>query len=217
MLISHKFKFLSICIPKTATKSLRHTLSQYIDITGNPNAKNKETFYQHEIAKSAKQKFIERQWDWNDYFKYTIIRNPWARYASLYTWSQHTYEEFKKLPYESLNPIHKHHLSTFDAMYNKDSKLDNVAILKRIINSNQSQDEFYLIDNQIAVNYIGRMENIDRDFLHICKMVNIDTPPKLKYENKSYAYSYKDLYNQELVDLVAQKEKYTIDHYGYQY
>ena len=86
MLISHKHKFITIDIPKTGTRSMRMSLEPLgvIDIAGGPYATQDNPFEQHGSALSAKKQFIEKNWNWKEYYKWIIVRNPWNRYFSFF-------------------------------------------------------------------------------------------------------------------------------------
>ncbi len=214
MLISHKHKFAFFNIPKTGTVSTRFMLEKYCDIIGGA-FEDGINFYQHETAYTAKEKFCNSGWNWDEYFKFTIVRNPWHRYASLYVWSQNT---FAKLDMEDYNKLSKLDQATYNA-YNKwfnRLNFDQKRILRFLINHNPSQDYFFLINNKNAMNYTGRMENIHAELEHFSHTVGIKDV-KTEHQQKSKPYEYKDFYDQELIDLVAKKEEYTIDNFSYQY
>ena len=82
MLISHSHKFITIDIPKTATRSLRETLvpQNVIDIVGEPR-KNVD-FYQHGTAQQCLKSLRKSNKNFSDYFSFVIVRNPWDRYYS---------------------------------------------------------------------------------------------------------------------------------------
>ena len=102
MLISHKHKFITIDIPKTGTRSLRETLLplNIIDVRGLPNLDSE--FYQHDGAIRAKKQFSKKGWSWNDYFKFTIVRNPWNRYFSFFKYFKSYSEKYLRRD-ESIN------------------------------------------------------------------------------------------------------------------
>ena len=81
MILSHKYKFVTIDIPKTGTRSLRESLPLgVIDECGKANFEAE--FYQHDGAIRLKKQFKKNNWNWSCYFKFTVVRNPWARYFS---------------------------------------------------------------------------------------------------------------------------------------
>lgn len=215
MLVSHKFKYLIINIPKTGTLSRKLALKNYYDIQGGPHHSE---FYQHDTATSLKDKFAARDWKWGDYFKYVTIRNPWARFASYYSWGTNLCEQNKNKTPQELHPSVAHSVSSFSKLAERCNN-DPQRIIERIINIQLSQDKYFINEEDILVDYIARLETIDYDFKFLCSKVGIHPAPALNNNNqhRSEPYNYKDLYNQKLIDLVAEKEKYIIDKYRYQY
>lgn len=216
MLISHKHKFITIDIPKTGTASYAYTLMPYIDIKGVQKHEVGESspFYQHENSEGAKLKFSQLGFDWNQYFKYVTIRNPWVRFASFYMWVKN------KFDLESSKKTHSLGLQIFVNRWKKIFDMceyDQIKILKHIIKANKSQDYYFVSNNMVLVDYIAKTEEIDQHFSFLCSKVGINPAPKLQHKHKNPSYVYKDLYNQELIDMVAEKEKFIIENYGYRY
>lgn len=217
MIISHKHKFIIINIPKTGTRSYRETLHGHVDVTGVGLRHCVETdIYQHERAVDAIPKFKANNWDWDMYFKYTTVRNPWARYASFYWWLQTKYQNFSNRDPNSLNQVQQNALKYFTKVFNR-CNFDDTKIFRDIVDTQYSQDQFFMVNNTIAVDYIARLENIKNDFEFFCKTTDLPTNLVFKHENKNEPYDYKDMYTQELIDIVAEKERYVIDNHGYQY
>jgi hypothetical protein len=218
MLISHKYKFITIDIPKTGTRSYRETLPS--DIQGkafiDEQTPTHLRFYQHETANNIKTKFESNNWEWYSYFKYVTIRNPWARYASYYMWAKTFYENMLKEDLDKVPIPKKNAFLDFESSFEL-LEFNQKKILKQFIINEMSQDSYFMIDNTVAVDYIAQTERIDKDFEHLCKMVGIYLPIKLKHENKNPSYDYRDLYDQELIELVSEKEKHIIKNYEYKY
>ena len=195
MLISHKHKFIKIDIPKTGTRTLRETLNPIgaVDVLGEPNPGN---FYQHASIADVEIGFLKNAWDFDKYFKFTVVRNPWVRYTSFLRW-----------------------------METVDNCLDLSAFKTRgkfnlglIIKKNPSQDYYLFKNNTLSVDMVGRLENLNKDFAVFCNKVGITPIPNLKHSNKSsYKKPYTEYYNQELIDMVAEREKWVIDNFNYDY
>lgn len=95
---------------------------------------------------------------------------------------------------------------------------DNQTVLKNIILNNNSQDSYYCDESgKIIVDHIAEFEDLQNEFVLLCNKVDIETP-KLQHENKSSnSQNMHDIYNQELIDLVAEKEGGVIKFKNYNY
>jgi hypothetical protein len=214
MLISHSHKFITIDIPKTGTRSFRESLYPlgYIDIVGKPFVE--ADFYQHDTAIRAKKQFAKHNFDWNDYFKFTIVRNPWARYFSFFKYFKNYADKFLRRD-ESI-AWGAAEINQGQYCVSLFSNSDEQTILKNIIINNPAQDEYYCDQNgQIIVDHIASFENLSNEFAFLCEQVEI-SPPILHHGNKSSnSQNMHDIYNQELIDLVSLKEKGVIELKGY--
>ena len=141
MLISHTHKFITIDIPKTATRSLRETFvpQNIIDIVGEPRVS--ADFYQHDIACRVQKQFEENGWNWNDYFKFTIVRNPWARYFSFFKYFKSYGEKYSQRD-KSIG-WKKPEINQGKLCVELFKGKDDQTILKNIILKNNSQDSYY--------------------------------------------------------------------------
>lgn len=214
MLISHKHKFITIDIPKTGTRSFRESLLplNIIDLHGQPNLNS--DFYQHDCAIHAKKQFLKNNWNWNDYFKFTIVRNPWVRYFSFFKYFKSYGEKYLRRD-KSINwgnpELYQGKLCV-ELFNDKDDR----TVLKNIILNNDSQDSYYCNTNgEIIVDHIASFENLENEFIFLCNQVGINAP-HLKHGNKSCnTQNIYEIYNQELIDLVTKKEKSVIQLKGY--
>ena len=216
MLISHKHKFITIDIPKTGTRSMRVSLEplNITDIIGGPYATQDNPFEQHGSVSSAKKQFIEKNWNWKEYYKWIIVRNPWDRYFSFFKYFKNYADKFlrrdKSIVWGSTE-INQGKLCV-ELFKNK----DNQTVLKNIILNNSSQDTYYCNEiGEIIVDHIAEFENLQNEFVFLCDQVGIQTP-NLQHGNKSpNLQNMHEIYNQQLIDLVAQKEKHVIELKGY--
>jgi hypothetical protein len=215
MLISHKHKFLIIAIPKTASSSIRRTLVSLgvVDERVCPRPVHKNEFKQHGTISEAITEFNKRSWNYNDYFKYSIVRNPWDRYLSFLTYYK-TRLDF----YKNNKPLNNNQKIQKNQIIRRFNNKTDREILRDLIIQNPAQS-FYLVDsnNNIIMDRIGQLENIQNDFNDFCRSVKI-TEQLLLHKNKSkFTLSKTDLYTQELVDMVMEKEKWVINEYGYDF
>lgn len=86
MRISHQHRFVFFASPKTGSRSVRKLLDAYSEIHGKPADEVTEDFpfYNHMRPVELRDVFASRGWDFDDYFKFVMVRNPWSRLVSLY-------------------------------------------------------------------------------------------------------------------------------------
>ena len=186
MIISHKHKFISLDPPKTGTNYRQNLLWNYGDFVKD---------LQHANLEEVRNYF--HQYDLSDYFTFTFVRNPWKRYLS---WFHH----FSKVN-------HNHDLSPqkfYNFMFRYLSKKPQTKI------SRITLPQSYWFENQdeINVNFIGCLENLKEDMEFVLRKIEINPPMRNEAANKSkYKLNFHDAYNQELIDLVAKKEKRVIE------
>lgn len=216
MLISHKYKFITIDIPKTGTRSLRETIMplNIIDIVGTPTGSN--GFNQHGSVQSCIESLLNINKNFYDYYSFCIVRNPWDRYLSFFKYYRQFYNEFTNKPELQIPVDRLKQLEFCKKMFEENKK--DCDILKIIILGQESQCKYFIDKNQkTLVNHVGKFEKINEEFNLLCNNVNIHPIPQLKHENQTEKIKYKDIYSQELVDIVAKKEKYIIEKYNYIY
>lgn len=88
--------------------------------------------------------------------------------------------------------------------------------MEKIIKTFPSQDSYLYKNGNLAIDMVGQLETMETSFSSFCHKVGIKTPPKLQHSNKSeYKAHYTEYYTQELIDMVAEKEKWVIDKFNY--
>ena len=216
MLISNKHKFITIDIPKTATRSLRETLlpQNVIDIAGEPNLS--ADFYQHGTAMQCSESLQKLNKNFSDYFSFVIVRNPWDRYYSFFKYFKEYAEKYKNKD-ESISwnaPEITQGKLCEELFANKSDEI----VLRNIIINNECQSDYYANEkNEIMVSHIAKFENLNKEFELLCNQVNVNYSP-LVHGNKSLIKSsYHNIYTNETINLVAEKEKRVIQLKGYKY
>ena len=80
MRISHKYKFVFLSKWKCASESIRDALGPFSDI----DSSQRYPYYHHTNAKALQGHFEIKGWDWDSYYSFITVRNPWNMLASLY-------------------------------------------------------------------------------------------------------------------------------------
>jgi hypothetical protein len=233
MIISHTHKFIFIKSEKTAGTSVESALSQFCsgndvvtpindyrhnrDENGNflHQSMNAEEFIkldlpnlQHVDALTIRRMVPDDVWD--SYLKFSITRNPWDRIISDFFW--------KKRQDPAIKP-RKRFYHYFGVPFNE---LNHVqGMFKEFLNSDQwtNNDRFYVIDNQLCVDFAIRYERLSEDLSDVCKKLELDncSLPRLKSGMRQKNHHYSEYFDEESKSIVAEKHKNDIRLFDYKF
>lgn len=170
-----KYQAIFIHVPKVAGQSIEHFFLDKLNITKkdalplligpNPNSNQGPPKLAHLTAlELLKYKHISPE-NFNTYFKFAFVRNPWSRAVSFY----------KFLGFQSFISFEKFVLEYLSAKNWNDEKRYWFV---------RPQAEFVVDEESaILVDFIGKIENINEDFNFVLKRLNFE-PAKLPYINK---------------------------------
>lgn len=155
----------------------------------------------------------------NRYFVFTFVRNPWARFFSLYN-----YARMERSHYHSNvtgeSSLYGPHLD-FETL--KDASLRDCAHLLfegRLRHDKQWNQWRPQVDwlrddkGEIRVNYVGRVETLSKDMREIFATIGMSysDPPKMNISNRA---DYREAYDDETAQLVAKYYAEDIEAFGY--
>tara|TARA_Y200000002_G_C22620701_1_gene638040 strand:+ start:683 stop:1291 length:609 start_codon:yes stop_codon:yes gene_type:complete len=202
-MISHKLKFIFIHIPKTSGNSLSVFLTDFVNntVTIRDSPAGKDCNVSIICEKRSQKQIKHANIDYykrlygkqiNDYFKFTIVRNPYDRILSYYFYQKCNLQEKN---YET---------------FNRDEFINFVKENKQILN------QYTYIDNSFHIVYF---ENLIDDLKNLdCfkGVIDFNNYPKL---NSSYnsKIDFETIYDKELKDLVFNKFKKDFDIFGYNF
>ena len=132
-------------------------------------------------------------------FKFTIVRNPWDRMVSWYFYHKNWWYDIKtKEAFQS---------------WVKDGMPDHWAIPGKTIDGTNWNNydalsimDFLNNDKNIDLNYIGKVETLDKDMEYICKKTNTEYKP-LPKRNSSKRGHYTEYYDEETKNIVKERFK----------
>jgi hypothetical protein len=221
MIISHTHKFIFLKSTKTAGTSIEAALSQHC--TGNDvvtelgdyrhnrdeqgnwihRAMNGAGFDQEEPALSVRGKVGPDVW--NSYFKFSIVRNPWDRAVSSFSW--HNRRTAK--PQSGL--LHKLGLTRTE----DEARLDAFAEFVR--NGLKTNDRFYIIDGELCVDYVIRYESLQEGYDEVCRRIGVPSSalPRLKSGIRDAGRHYSHYFDDETRDGVRQRHAHDLRLFGY--
>jgi len=210
MLISHKHKAIFIHVPKTAGTSIVKALKPF-DFTIHFKIFN-SPFYTKEMLQKGTafcSKEAIKRLDivtdteiWNKYFKFCFVRNPWDRFVSGY-----------KKPGNTIPFVCKKKDNNNFADYCRNLP-DESPILWH---TKLSQTEHITGEKgNIMVDFVGRFENLQRDFNTICDKIGIKRV-RLAWTNMSWHRHYSEYYDDETKEIIAKRYKKDIEMFGYKF
>ena len=194
-MISHKYKCIFIHIPKCAGTSIENALGHKDNITkkGRGNSQDhrsirmieeplitphlfsstenvrevlRRTRYKKRDHRNPNNEFTVTKEQYNSYYKFTVIRDPWAR---AYSWYKNVIRD-------------QHHAQNY-----KISEVTSFKdFLKGYAGTRKLRPQTYWLksfDGSIKLDFVGRFENLADDFKTACKQMHLDhieLPHKLK-------------------------------------
>ena len=162
MRISHKHKFVFIANQKTASSAIRLALDEYSDIHGVSDVNS--CYYYHTSALSLKKHFEKEGWRWNDYFKFSFVRNPWDLAVSHFFYRNKVLKDCIKIGCEDW--VYKFHEESFVSVgFNNWVKAVDGKMT--FMNGVVSTQKDMLVDenDDCIVDFVGRYENLNDDFV----------------------------------------------------
>ena len=208
MIISHTYKFIFIHINKCAgtsiTKALLPVLGERDLILGcTPEGEklNIESMRQGGLTKHSKAQIIRENVGaeiWNNYFKFSFVRNPWDLTVSQYHWCIKTSWDDEK---NSIKRIKE--LEDFE-----DYLLSPLSCRQNCI------DHISDIYGNINIDYVGKFERLSNDFNEVCERTGLPNI-KIGIHNSTEHLHYTEYYNPLTRDLIKDRHARDIHYFNY--
>ncbi len=232
MLLSHKHKFIYVKTLKTASSSIEIALSKFLGEDDIITASRPDLQRQRGEGRQAqnfrtdheavpKQPFIKRllgrperyhhpsigyyehmpAWRiktyigediWNSYYKFSFERNPWDRQVSYYNYKYRGRD----------NPI----------SFEKSLKNKKKAFVYNY--------ELYSIDGEIALDFVGKYENLAQDFQKVLNTIGLDKDVSLPFTNvtkNSSTKPYRSFYTDESRRIIGEWYRPEIEKFNYEF
>jgi hypothetical protein len=213
-MISHEHKCIFVEVPKTGSTSIReiigappkahlnicqirYNMQHYWTHYGGFKNNLLASFY---LLLSEQKRFEIGERQFNEYFKFGFVRNPWDRVVSLY---------FRK------QSVQKSDEMTFDAFVEW-IKYSSSTCVHPVPHTNQL-DWFVDPHGNVLVDFIGRFENLQDDWATVAEKLGL--PGKLPHVNANpdARKPYTEYYTKKTRELIEYKFRVDIDYFGYQF
>ena len=150
---------------------------------------------QHWMPSRTRKEFGQRIW--NEFFKFTFVRNPWDRLVSFYC-------------YWDLRDV-------FEPGTNfEDFVLDIVKRNKHEAGKRHCPSCIKCLQDPECFDFIGRFENLKEDYEYVCDQIGAEKCT-LPHIHKSKRTHYSHYYDDELKEIVARKYCDDIKYFGYEF
>jgi hypothetical protein len=246
MLLSHRYQFIFIKTVKTAGTSVEsyfepycmfdgeweqsHARNEYVSEAGiiGARAQRHQKLWKRQLRKPKYRNHMPA-WEiknlvgdniWNNYFKFTVVRNPFDKLVSKYL-----FKEMKINNY--YGKVHLFSRKLKSMMSTKKSPLDcaeGETEIERFRSwlkngANPVDRDKYMIENHVCVDYFIRFENLQEDIKEVCERLSLPFDPKripeFKKGHRNNEIPVKDYYDQETEDIVRNLYDWEIKKFGY--
>lgn len=200
MIISKSKKFLFAAYNKTGTTSIENALQPYNSSILHLKLRLMHKMYNKDkrMFKHVRPLYIKEllgDAEWQSYFTFSFVRNPWSRAVSLYYYHKKNPDKY---------PLAQ---KSFEEWVGG----GGTGTIRK------SMSEFVSDDNgNMILDYVGKFENLHQDFEKICQQIGL-SGIELPHLNKSTNNSYRDLYNDRTMKIVADWSKRDIEAFGYEF
>ncbi|GAA4887747.1 hypothetical protein GCM10023311_09450 [Flaviramulus aquimarinus] len=223
-MISHKYKCIFIHIPKCAGTSIESALGHLENYNGRGGQDHRtirmieqpylipKTFSSKEnimeLLRRNKQHHFDKTYNFRNkykvtkqqyksYYKFTIVRNPWAR---AFSWYNNVMRDEMHMKIHGI-----------------DKDISFKGFLLKFAGKGMISPQLYWLKNfngNIPLDFIGHFENLDEDVHKVFKALNMEDttlPHKVKSEQKDF----RDYYDKETNNIILNTYKEEIDLFGY--
>lgn len=238
MIISHKYKFIFIRPTKVAGTSVQVNLAKqcrendivtsvsgYDEKSDKDNfsirARNREGYNGHMYPDEVREKIGEKIW--NEYFKFTITRNPFDLVVSRHFW--HWSRPPKKLSNELKKSNLKRHLvqpSSYMRLMKKLLGTTKKSFPETIkyFDKQWKNTRYYFDENgEPTCDFYIRYENLEEDYKEVC--IHLGMPyeplPRLKVKQRKEKKHYSEYYDEKTKNRVEKIFKKELSFFDYKF
>lgn len=223
-MISHEYQCIFIHIPKCAGTSVEHALGHFDEYVGRSRQDHRsirmierpflspaafrsrdnmcELYrrFRHQYVRTPnnpRNRLTVTKAQYDSYFKFTIVRNPWAR---AYSWYSNAIRD----------EVHRKNLGITE-----DTELTD--FLREFMGRGALRPQLHWIrafDGSIPLDYIGHFESLADDMREISHRLDLDELA-LPHDLRGAGDDYRNHYDDEAIDIVATSYREEIAMLGY--
>ena len=206
-MINHKHKYIYTKVAKAGSTSIQKMLKKTSD------EKDLAHLGHWHLADDIDE-------DTKDYFKFTFVRNPWDRAVSYYHYKRKKERQKNKISYFTKFTFEQFLLEPhrFIKEYNWAKNSPHLEKLIKEVHWYDNQIDWLVNDKGVPlVDYVGKLENLDKEFPIICDRLGIPNV-KIMHKNKSNHDVYTKYYtSNEMIEAVEKLWGKDVKLYNYKY
>lgn len=208
-------KALYVPVPKVACSSIKRVIATIIDVEIPGDGANIHLANFPVIDKTALEQY-------ENYWKFSFVRNPWDRLVSCYSEKIKTDNTFVGKTNSFVKGVHKG-LVKYD-MFEANMPFD--AFLKAVatISDHEADQHFrsqytFLTDSHenLFLDFIGKFETMDADFRHVMRTLQAPPDITLQQSNKTHHKPYRKYYTDSLLDIFQKRYSKDLSLFGYEF
>lgn len=154
--------------------------------------------------------------DTNQFFKFSIIRNPWDRAVSFYNHCK--YKAHSSFVLQGKENELPRYVEDARQMTFKEYVLTNY---KRTFNSDRNTKPYMLIQDNFCLDYVIKLENFKADISNINDKLGIDLSAGLPHLNNADKFldrkHYSEYYDEETIDFIGNLFEWDIKTFDYKF
>jgi hypothetical protein len=188
-MISEQYKTIFIHIPRNGGVSVEKTLLNEVE---------SDQYSMLDYFMQGKYQTIQeiQGEKYEEYHKWTIVRNPWEREAAIYN----------SLQEKSIN-----------SSQSFEDYLDMLTDLEDLESGiNKSQTSYFLVNNNVMIDQIVRIEVLRETWPRICQNINCQYD-NIAHHNKARNNNYRELYSTKTRKMVEKLRQKDIEFLNYDY
>ncbi len=211
MVLSHGKKYLYFVVPKCGSTTVRHVLEPYTDV-GYPVS-------HYHMQHLTIEQFLETEYKscFNEYFKFTFVRNPYDRIYSGFMQDLYASKNYPRW-IECKAPIFKEIGEDFNRYIQEYVREQDLSNDWRWV-CFRPMHMFSHMNNSSTVDFVGRTETLTSDINRLCQLLKIENPQSYTSYNvnqmPSPTYKYLDKYDVKSIEIINEIYHRDFVEFGY--
>ncbi|NBP99072.1 MAG: hypothetical protein EBU51_05855 [Synechococcaceae bacterium WB6_3A_227] len=145
---------------------------------------------------------LQHQWDFSAAKRFAAVRNPWARFASVYTNTDSHLKEVARLQGLELEGI------SFEEFVDATEQLEHAHLRPQL-------DYLVGADGELAVNNLLRTEQLNANFQQLCKQLGLELELPWVHRSSPRSQPFEDLYSPASWQRIGERYAMDVEKLGY--